>query len=284
MQHRVALASALVGLAACAGKPAETPAPPPAAPVAPAVVTIGASDHAFTGPDTITAGVVTIRLTNAGPSPHHVQLVKLGEGKTFADLMGALKNPGPPPAWAALVAGPNSPMPPADTSSATLTLDAGHYALICLVPDQKGVPHFALGMAKPVEVVPAAGPVAAEPASDMEVALTDYAFSLPDSVAAGAHVIKITNNGQQPHEMLIVRLEQGAKAAAIAHWVEGKMQGPPPGVFKLMGGVAGMMPGAHSLANVTLTAGTYALLCFAPDMKDGKEHTQHGMLREFKVN
>lgn len=284
MRHPfVPVTAVLVLLGGCSGKPAETPPPPPAAPVAPAVITIGASDHAFTGPDTIPAGVVTIRLANAGPSPHHVQLVKLAEGKTFGDLMGALKNPGPPPAWAEFVAGPNTPMPPTDTSSATLTLAQGHYALICVIPDQKGVPHFALGMAKPIEVVPATGPVAAEPAGDLEVTLADYTFSVPDTLAAGSHVIRIANGGQQPHEMLIVRLDQGATAAGLAHWVEGMMKGPPPGAFKLMGGVAAMMPGSHTFSNVTLTPGRYAVLCFVPDMKDGKEHTKHGMLKEFNV-
>jgi len=34
---------------------------------------------------------------------------------------------------------------------------------------------------------------------------------------------------------------------------------------------------------VDLTPGTYALLCFAPDAKDGKAHTEHGMITQFEV-
>lgn len=251
-----------VALAAgCAGKPAAPPPPPPAPPPSPNIVSI-----------------------HAGPSPHHVQLVKLGDGKTFADLMGALKNPGPPPAWMGLVAGPNTPMPPTDTTSATVTLEPGHYALICMIPDQNRVPHFALGMAQPLEVTPVAGPVAAEPAADLEIGLVDYAFSESAPLTAGAHTIRVVNNGQQPHEVLIVRLDGKATAAGLAHWVEGAMKGPPPTGVRLMGGTAAMMPGSHTLVNVKLATGTYGLLCFVPDIKDGKEHTRHGMIKELKVS
>ncbi len=251
-----------VALAAgCAGKPAAPPPPPPAPPPSPNIVSI-----------------------HAGPSPHHVQLVKLGDGKTFADLMGALKNSGPPPAWMGLVAGPNTPMPPTDTTSATVTLEPGHYALICMIPDQNRVPHFALGMAQPLEVTPVAGPVAAEPAADLEIGLVDYAFSESAPLTAGAHTIRVVNNGQQPHEVLIVRLDGKATAAGLAHWVEGAMKGPPPTGVRLMGGTAAMMPGSHTLVNVKLATGTYGLLCFVPDIKDGKEHTRHGMIKELKVS
>jgi len=33
----------------------------------------------------------------------------------------------------------------------------------------------------------------------------------------------------------------------------------------------------------TFTPGTYVLLCFIPDAKDGKPHSSHGMAKEIKV-
>src|SRR5512147_2036285 len=105
MHHRARSAAAgLVSvaalLAACSKKPEVAAAPP-----APPTVTITAADFAFSAPDTIPAGVVKVRLVNNGPSLHHVQFIKLGEGKTLSDLMAALRNPGPPPAWATSVPG-----------------------------------------------------------------------------------------------------------------------------------------------------------------------------------
>jgi uncharacterized cupredoxin-like copper-binding protein len=34
---------------------------------------------------------------------------------------------------------------------------------------------------------------------------------------------------------------------------------------------------------VDFTPGRYALYCFIPDVKDGKPHTHHGMLKELTV-
>jgi hypothetical protein len=44
-----------------------------------------------------------------------------------------------------------------------------------------------------------------------------------------------------------------------------------------------MEGGRHAFINVRLEPGTYALICFIPDAKDGKPHFMHGMMKEFKV-
>jgi hypothetical protein len=108
----------LATVAACAGEskapaPHDSAATASAAATAPAagpnVVNIKATDYAFDAPDTIPAGATTIRLTDAGKELHHVQLLKIAEGKTFEDL--AKEGKGEPPRWAVPVGGPNSPIP-----------------------------------------------------------------------------------------------------------------------------------------------------------------------------
>src|SRR5688572_6536541 len=47
--------------------------------------TFSASDHRFTGPDTLPAGQTTIHLRNRGKEPHQLQFLKLDAGKTPAD-------------------------------------------------------------------------------------------------------------------------------------------------------------------------------------------------------
>ena len=104
----VAVVGALAAVAACSSqeKPAST-----AQPAAPAAVTIHAKDFAYVAPDTVPAGFVTFTLINDGPSFHHATIFRLDSGKTMSDLAAALKNPGPPPAWAVAMGGPNAPDP-----------------------------------------------------------------------------------------------------------------------------------------------------------------------------
>lgn len=281
MHHRVPVraASRLVlaaTLAACARKQEQA-----AAPAVPPTVTITAADFAFSAPDTIPAGVVRIRLVNNGPSLHHVQFIKLGEGKTISDLMAALRNPGPPPAWATAAPGPN---PPAPGSSAELVVDlaAGNYAIACFVPDDKGVPHVAKGMVRPVVVAARGGVAAAEPAADVQVDLADYSFTLSKDITAGPHTLKIVNAGVQDHEMFIARLDSGATAQQLARYVETGMHGRPPALP--LGGASGMVPGAHAYFSMDFQPGDYALLCFLPDGKDGRAHASHGMVKQIHVS
>lgn len=253
-----------------------------AVPPAPPVVTVSASDFEFTAPDTIPGGVVTLRLLNRGPSLHHVQLVRLGEGKTFDSLMTAMRHPGPPPAWMRLVAGPNAPAP-GDSSELTGTLVPGNYALICVIPNERGVPHIAMGMARPLVVAaPAAGGVApVEPAANVEVMLSDYDFALSAPLAAGTHTLKVINGGPQPHEFFIARLDSGVTAQQLVDWVHGGMTGRPPA--RPLGGTTAVAAGDHTFVTLTLTAGEYALLCFLPDVGDGREHVVHGMVKQVRV-
>ena len=159
-------------------------APPPEA-AGPVNVTFTATDYAFQGPDTITAGLTSFRLINQGPSLHHLQMIRLDSGKTFDTLMARIRNPGPPPAWATFIGGPNAGAP-------------------------------------------------------------------------------------------------GATAQSFLHWEDTGMHGKAPG--KPVGGVAGMAAGTHVMVPVRFSAGDYALICFIPDMKDGKTHAAHGMIKQIHIS
>lgn len=276
--RRTAVAVAVAALAVACKKEAA----PPAAPE-PNVVVINASDFAFTAPDSIPAGVTRLRLVSAGPSIHHAQLLKLNDGKTYDTLVAALSRPmqGPPPSWLVEIGSPNPPAT-GDTAEVITNLEAGHYAIVCFVPDSAGKPHFVSGMMRPLEVTAVTGPAAAEPTADVEISLTDYAFTESVPLTAGRHTIKVTNNGPQVHEMFIAKLDSGATTASTITWMEHGMHGRPP--IYPMGGVAGMANGAHAYVVANLTPGNYGLFCFVPDSKDGKEHYKHGMVRQITVN
>jgi hypothetical protein len=269
----------LAVLAAC-GRGDSTHRSGDAGPSAPNVVTVTASDFSFDAPAEISAGLTTIRLVNRGPSLHHIQLIKLEEGKTVEDLLGAFKSPGPPPKWMSSAGGPNPPEV-GDTTNTTLSLKPGSYAMLCFVPTPDGMPHMMKGLARPLKVTGTAPANVAEPMADVVITLHDYDFKFSKPLTAGRHTIRIDNAGPQEHEIAIVRLNPGKTPVEFAEWGE-KQVGPAPG--KMLGGVSGIVPGMHASIDVTFIPGQYALLCFVPDMKDGKPHFAHGMAKLIEVS
>lgn len=285
---RVLSAAAVAALAACstreAPKSADTTATSAAATSASAtVVNVTASDYKFDAPDSTPAGLTTFTMNNAGKEMHHVTLLELDSGKTVEDLVNGIRNMKPntpPPGWIISAGGPNAAAP-SSSSSLTTTLEPGNYALVCFIPDAKGVPHVALGMVKGLKVTPSTGPSAPEPNADITVTLKDYQFEFSKPLTAGKHTIKIVVAPGQPHEFTLFQLAPGRKAEDIPKYLETGMQGPPPGMP--LGGVSAVQGNQVSYYDVDLKPGYYALVCFITSA-DGKPHFAHGMIQQIKVS
>jgi len=253
------------------------------------VVTVHAKEFAFTAPKTISAGMTSFKLVNDGKELHHLTILKLEQGKTFADLQAAMKNPAaPPPAWLVPVGGPNAAVP-GGSVEATLSLDAGNYVMACFIPSPgDATPHMMKGMIQPFTVSAAGGITQAgstsiaTPTPDVHLVLKDYGFAFSKPLHAGKNVIHVMNEGPQEHEAIFVKLAPGKHVADFNTWATtGKMKGPPPAMP--VDGMAAMAKGRTGIFTANLTPGTYALTCFAPDVKDHKEHSMHGMSTEFVV-
>jgi hypothetical protein len=249
------------------------------------LVTVVTNEYAFEAPASIPAGPTTFRLVNKGKELHHVWIVRLDQGKTAQDYMQALaalgKGEAPPPVWATDMGGPQQGMPGA-LADATVNLAEGNYLIVCHIPAADGVPHSAKGMFKPLTVTAAkAAPAAAGPKADVTMALRDYDFVLSTPLTAGRHTVRIVNEAEQFHEAFIVRLLPGKKAADVPAWIEGGMKGPPP--MTLVGGSSGLSKGRDLEFTADFAPGEYALVCFLPDMKDGKPHLAHGMIKQITV-
>jgi hypothetical protein len=291
------LATALVAvvLAGCAksdNKPAgdsaataAAPAPAPAAAAAPAapaganMVSFTAKEFSFEGPDTIPAGLTMFHLTDAGQQLHHLQVIKLDQGKTFADLQAALKAGGPPPAWMVPYGGVNPPAPGA-TTAAMQVMEPGNYAVVCFVEGTDHVPHMAKGMMKSLTVTASPNANMTEPTADVLLTLSDFAFALSKPLVAGKQMIKVENTAAQPHEVVLIQLAPGKTIEDVGKWIA-DMKGPPPG--KPIGGIPGFPKGKNAFFEATLEPGDYGMICFVPDAKDGKPHFTHGMMKQFKV-
>jgi hypothetical protein len=256
---------------------ATAPAPSPSA----NVVTYIARDYGFEGPAQIPAGATMFRLDNQGKELHHLVIVRLDEGRTYDSLLAALRKPGPPPSWMHLMGGPNA-VDPGSTSNATHRLAQGHYAILCFIPGADGMPHMAKGMTAPLEVVAPSGPPARDLPADVTVKLTDFAFELSKPLTAGSQLIKVENAGHQAHELVLTRLAPGKTVKDIERWEKGGEKGRPP--ISAIGGIAPMDVNEAGQFTVDLTPGEYALICFVPDMKDGKAHLIHGMVKPITVS
>jgi len=256
-------------------------APVPAPPATPQQVSVTANDFGYVMPtEPVHAGLTTFTLVNQGQEVHHITLLHLTDGKTMDDFMAAMQAPGPLPAWAVAMGGPNAALPGGE-ANATLVLEPGHYVVACFIPSPDGVLHAAKGMMMGMEVQPASGPVAALPAGDLTVTLLDYSFTFSQPPAAGTTTFTVSNAGKEVHEVVLVQLAPGATAAQVGAWFDGGEQGPPPGTP--VGGVSGLNPGQVENFTATLAPGSYGLLCFAP-APDGKPHYVHGMAVDFTVS
>jgi uncharacterized cupredoxin-like copper-binding protein len=273
MMHSMSL---LLSAALAGGAPSHATVP-----TAPPVVTIRAREYSFVAPKTVKSGANTFRLVNEGKELHHLTIIRLDKGKTMADLAAAMRNPGPLPAWTTDVGGPN-PALPGGSAEATLSLDAGNYVIVCFVPSPgETAPHVMKGMMGEFTVVPekSGGSV---PAADATIHMSDYAFTIDKPLAAGHHVLNVTNDAVQAHELVLAELPPGKTVADLGNWVEKSlMKGPPPG--KPVGGMAALGTGRSGTFPIDLKPGRYGMICFLPDAKDGKTHFVHGMTKEFTV-
>jgi uncharacterized cupredoxin-like copper-binding protein len=132
--------------------PFEVTAATATAPPAPEVAgTVTLSDYQFDLPADLGHG--TFAVENKGTQAHELGLVRLGAGKTVADLEKALAPnapPGPPPFSSV---GGAAAIAPGHTEWVDLDLAPGNYVAICFVPDAKdGLPHFLHGMVHPFTV------------------------------------------------------------------------------------------------------------------------------------
>lgn len=243
------------------------------------------ADECIHGPGSVPAGLTKISLNNMGKVQHQIQLVELPDGKSFRDVEDHLLAEEKGPAeWLSYAGGPNAVVP-GQSSSAFVDLKPGNYVVICQLIDDQGNPHYKTGMALQLNVTePSQVPVAA-PASDLTITGREYAFGLSEgqrTMATGMRVVTFANDGQQPHEAALVRLDDGVTAADyIQAFKSGQEDAGLPG--QRVGGLGAIDPGAQQAFAADLAPGHYALMCFVEDPTAKLAHAEMGMISEFDV-
>ncbi|WP_447598694.1 hypothetical protein [Nitrospira sp. Nam80] len=246
----------------------------------PPIAIFVAEDYAFEGPDSLPAGPATVRIHNHGHEPHHIQLLKLTEGKTVADLAAALQGPlVSVPEWAKHMGGPNG-VSPGGIADARVHLEAGTYALICMIPSKSGIPHVALGMTKELRVTEQVTSVQPQ-MNHYHLAMRDYEFVVVQSILSGRHSFYVKNRGTQPHQVSVVRLDPNAKASDILAAFEPDAAMAMPG--RLIGGMTGLEPGREGSFTIDLPEGRYAFICLFPNPSASSSHARKGMVMNFTI-
>lgn len=123
--------------------------------------------------------------------------------------------------------------------------------------------------------------VAPEPVA-LDVTSTDFAYSLSeDTVPAGLVRVTQQNDGDESHQVTLIKLEDGQTADQLATALaEGGDGAAAPEAYA--GGPNSTAPGDDDSVTVDLTEGDYALICFIPS-SDGESHFQKGMVGSLTV-
>lgn len=259
-------------------QPAFTPVASASSP--PHMVMFSAWDHGFDGPDTIRAGQTTIRLHNRGHEPHQLQLLKLENGKSPADLAVVLQNEGQAiPSWAKHMGGPNG-VGSGEKADATIYLEPGTYVVICVIPGKNRKTHAALGMQKILHVTENRR---SQPEfhGSFHMAMLDFEFVVVEPLRRGDHTFYVVNRGSQPHQISLVKLNPGASPAEVrASFEPGKLSSLPG---QLIGGMSALEPGAEGTFTAALSPGRYAMICLFPNPTAHDSHAAKGMVMKFSI-
>jgi uncharacterized cupredoxin-like copper-binding protein len=243
---------------------------------------VTASDFAFTAErSAIAAGPTRIRLTNEGRSPHQVQIGRLRGPMTPDDFIELFEEVGDRATVDALdwVGGVNA-IDPGETGEAWVDLSPGEYLMVCYVPEDDGTSHVMKGMVGSLHVTDGRrdrGVV--EPDERTEsVVLRDYEIVIPAGFR-GRGEVTFRNEGPDPHEVVLLRLEDGRTLADAAAY-----QADPtvPRPFTFAGGVGSVAPGTRAVATLDLRPGDYIATCLVPS-SDGVPHIDLGMLTTFTI-
>jgi hypothetical protein len=137
---------------------------------------------------------------------------------------------------------------------------------------------------------PAAAITAADPEVEAEITLDEYSFTGLDEIKAGPQVWKVTNGGSQPHFMELIKVPAGTTAEQIMQLLMADDEASPvaggidPAQIEGVGGIGTLSVGRTGWYVTDLEAGTYAALCFIPDIDGFVPHAMMGMIQVFTVD
>jgi len=218
------------------------------------VVDVNARDYFFQAPDTIQAGLVTLRLWQRGREHHNLELIRIDSGHTASEwYRTALAHQ--LPSWATNLGGPGFARI-GQSSNATYLLQPGSYLLMCSVGSARTVDslyHVWRGMVRPLHVRGSRA-VGQIPRPDIIARITDHGVELSGTLRAGPRLLRVENAGTSVHEFGLRHVKQGRTAAEALAWRRA-MGTPEPDT--LVSGLGDLEPGRVVFTTITLAPGDY---------------------------
>jgi len=117
------------------------------------------------------------------------------------------------------------------------------------------------------------------PPHELRVEAADFKFTLPATVPSGVTDVVLHNQGDETHQLDIVRMAPGKTKADLLGAVA-KLD--PTGVATLLGGPNEVAPGKRGRVTIDLRPGNYFAICLIPGA-DGVPHILKGMMTPFTV-
>lgn len=132
-------------------------------------------------------------------------------------------------------------------------------------------------------------PAAEDVPGAVQVSAQEFAFVIPDSIAAGAQIWDFTNTGKQPHFIVLWGVPDGTTTNQVMGTIGSFFTGTPTadalGFEELQDiyDTAFISNGQHLWIQLDLEPGTYAAVCFFEDKDTGQNHSLMGMVQVFTV-
>lgn len=250
MLHRksatiAALGCVTIGLGPSSTRPVQLPE---------RVIEVNAGDYFFEAPDTLDAGVVTLRLWQRGRDFHNLELVRLDSGHTLAEWHRAAVAHHLP-SWAVNLGGPGFAQP-GGSANATLLVEPGTYLLTCSVGSARTVDslyHVWRGMVRPIHV--RASRLSREmPRPDIVARITDGGVEFSGTMEDGRRLLRVENADTVVREFSVTHVLPGHTVAEALAWRR-RMGTPEPDT--LVGGLADLAPGRVLLTTITFHPGDH---------------------------
>jgi hypothetical protein len=255
-------------------------------------INLVATDDAITGaPDSVEAGRYLVTLDNqSSNSEIEAYFTVLPSSVTQEQaIMDLNSNSEEIPAWvydATWAGGPNSYS--GQTDGAVVELAAGSWFItVDRSSDNDPQP---VDTATALTVTEAAATPRAEMEGVVTVTAQEYAFIIPETVAAGPQIWDFVNAGEQPHFMVLWGVPDGTTMNQVMGTINSFFTGTPTADalrFEDLQDVYDttfISGGQHQWIELDLAPGTYAAVCFFSDKETGQSHALMGMIQVFTVS
>jgi hypothetical protein len=231
-----------------------------------------------------------------------VSFMKPPEGHTVDEILGMMQGPPPSASPAAGESGgEDNGAPPSifyqmtfaggngwlggSTAQAVLDLGPGEWIVWAGNPDATQAPTT-------MQVTGDMPTDLTDPDADIQVTFVDFAISIDGSLTAGDHVMRIENDGAEPHFLDLMSAPDGITNDELGQFIMADVNGPSAtpaaGGYSESDFVPVLSTAIQSIGvvqwvPVTLAAGTYAAICWFPTAGTGEPHAMQGMHTVFTV-